>query len=58
MKANKNTQVEAEAVVYQTVNDFKNSILIVSVLVNLFILTTWLVIQASPTYGLVLVNYL
>lgn len=55
MKAHTNT---TETVTYQTANDFKNSILIVSVLVNLFILTTWLVVQASPYYAAQLVSYL
>ena len=33
----------------QTNNDFKNAVLIVSLLINLFVFTTWLVAKASPT---------
>lgn len=31
----------------QTTGDFKNSILVVSVFANLFVLTSWLVLQVS-----------
>jgi hypothetical protein len=40
----------------QTKEDLKNSVLIVSVLVNLFFLTGWLVLEASSTYALALVQ--
>lgn len=63
MKAYTNTQKIQEkvqkvttAVSATTLNDFKNSVLIVSVVANLFILTTMLVIQASPSYALSLVH--
>lgn len=36
-----------EAVIHQTVADFKNSTLIVSVFINVFVLTTWLVIAIN-----------
>lgn len=57
MKAHTNTHKTQEAaVVSTTMTDFKNATLIVSVVVNLFIITTLLVIQASPTYALGLVT--
>lgn len=58
---NKNTQRKAFqvgthheqilATVPYTAEDFKNSLLIVSVLVNLLVFTTWLVTQVSGTYA-------
>jgi len=40
----------------QTKEDVKNSVLIVSVLVNLFVFTAWLVIEATPNYTVALVS--
>jgi hypothetical protein len=40
----------------QTKEDLKNSVLIVSVLVNLFVLTGWLVIESSSNLALALVQ--
>lgn len=42
-----NTKIVDQAVLSQTTTDFKNSVLIVSVLANMFVLTSWLVIQVS-----------
>ena len=41
-----------------TQSDFKNAMLIVSLLVNLFVLTTWLVAKASSEYAAQLVTLL
>ena len=50
-------KVDAAALAY-TVADLKNSVLIVSVLVNLFVLTAWLVAKTSPVYAAQLVGIL
>lgn len=39
-------EAEVAAVVAVTNNDFRNATLIVSVFINVFVLTTWLVIEA------------
>lgn len=41
-----------------TFEDFKNSLLIVSILVNMFFLTGWLTIQVSQEYALVVAQSL
>lgn len=46
MKATQ-TQEEVATINAQTFGDFRNSVLIVSVLANLYVLTAWLVIQVS-----------
>ena len=51
MELETNTQAIA-----QTREDLKNSVLIVSVLVNLFLFTAWLVVEASPYVGFALVT--
>lgn len=57
MKTKTNTRKTQEvAAISTTMSDFKNAALIVSVLINLFVLTTVLVIQASPTFALGLVT--
>lgn len=43
---------------FQTREDVKNSVLIVSVLVNLFIFITWLVIETSPNHAVALISSL
>jgi hypothetical protein len=40
--------------VFQTSEDLKSALLIVSMTINLFLFTAWLVIQADPTLALVL----
>jgi hypothetical protein len=46
------------ASVTYTSQDFKNSLLIVSVAINLFILTLWLTTQVSQDYALSLAQYI
>ncbi|HRK40997.1 MAG TPA: hypothetical protein PLN95_02865 [Candidatus Saccharibacteria bacterium] len=53
---NTNTEVQERVAVFQTSEDLKSALLIVSVTVNLFIFTAWLVIQTDPTLALFLVN--
>jgi hypothetical protein len=53
-----NMAISPDAVVRQLGEDVRNSILVVSVLVNLFILIGWLVIQVSSRYDAALINYL
>lgn len=58
-KATKKSEaVSPEYVVKQLSNDVRNSVLVVSVLVNLFFLIGWLVIQVSTRYDAALINYL
>jgi hypothetical protein len=57
-KAAKKTPVSPEFIVHQLNEDVRNSILVVSVLVNLFFLIGWLVIQVSARYDAALINYL
>ena len=47
-----------EKVVHQLNEDVRNSILVVSLLTNAFILIGWLVIQVSTRYDAALINYL
>jgi len=52
------TAVSPEYVVKQLNEDVRNSILIVSVLINMFFLIGWLVIEISNRYDAALINYL
>jgi len=44
--------------VHRTADDFKHALLIVSILINLFGFTTWLVVQSSSSYAVAVANYL
>lgn len=57
-KQTKKSAVSPEYVVKQFNEDVRNSILVVSVLVNVFFLIGWLVIQVSNRYDAALINYL
>jgi hypothetical protein len=57
-KETKKTAVSPEYVVHQLNEDVRNSILVVSVLANVFFLIGWLVIQVSSRYDAALINYL
>lgn len=50
------TQIPERVAVFQTSEDLKTALLIVSVTVNLFLFTAWLVIQADPSVALVLLQ--
>jgi hypothetical protein len=54
----KTTAVSPEYVVKQLNEDVRNSVLVVSVLVNLFFLIGWLVIEVSNRYDAALINWL
>lgn len=54
----KTTVVSPEYVVKQLNEDVRNSVLVVSVLVNLFFLIGWLVIEVSNRYDAALINWL
>ena len=43
----KQTQEEVAAINGQTFSDFRNAVLVTSVLANLYVLTAWLVLQVS-----------
>lgn len=47
-----------DVVVHQLNEDVRNSILVVSLLANAFVLIGWLVIQVSTRYDAALINYL
>ncbi len=57
-KETKKTVVTPEYIVHQLNEDVRNSILVVSLLVNVFFLIGWLVIQVSSRYDAALINYL
>ncbi|HEX8389822.1 MAG TPA: hypothetical protein VF597_00160 [Candidatus Saccharimonadales bacterium] len=48
-----NTTTNEAVAVFQTSADLKSALLIVSLVVNLFLFTAWLVIQADPRVALV-----
>jgi hypothetical protein len=50
--------VSPDYVVHRLSDDARTSVLIVSVLANLFFLIGWLVIQVSNRYDAALINYL
>jgi hypothetical protein len=50
--------ISPDYVVRRLNEDVRNSILVVSVLVNLFVLIGWLVIQVSTRYDAALIYYL
>lgn len=51
-----NTQTVERVAILQTSEDLKTALLVVSMAVNLFIFTAWLLIQVDPTYALVLLQ--
>lgn len=53
---NTNTETIVRTAVFQTSEDLKTALLIVSAVVNLFIFTAWLVIAADPSLALVLIS--
>ncbi len=63
---NKSTATHKEAkadvapgyIVHQLGDDVRNSVLVVSLLINVFMLIGWLVIQVTTRYDTALVNYL
>ena len=57
-KTTKKSAVSPEFVVKQLNEDVRNSVLVVSIMVNLFFLIGWLVIQVSTRYDAALINYL
>ncbi len=57
-KTEKAEAVSPEFMVKALSNDVRNSVLVVSVLVNLFFLIGWLVVQVSTRYDAALINYL
>lgn len=50
------TALKENVAILQTEQDMKTALLIVSLMVNLFIFTAWLVIQADPTLALVILS--
>lgn len=52
------TAVSPDVVVHQLNEDVRNSVLVVSVLINLFVLISWLVIQVSSRYDAALIHYI
>jgi len=56
MSTQTNTQLSERVAVFQTSEDLKSALLIVSMAVNLFLFTAWLLIQVDPQYALVLLQ--
>lgn len=56
MTTKTNTQVPESIAVFQTSEDLKTALLVVSMAINLFLFTTWLVIQTDPSLALMLVS--
>lgn len=54
--AKTNTPVQERVALFQTSEDLKTALLFVSLTVNLFLFTAWLVIQADPGVALVLLQ--
>ena len=54
----KKAAVSPEFIVKQLNQDVRDSILVVSLLVNIFVLIGWLVVQVSTRYDAALINYL
>lgn len=52
------TSVTPEYMVHQLNNDVRNAVLVVSLMVNVFMLTSWLVIMVSNRYDVALISYL
>lgn len=52
------TAAETSVVASSMTQDLKNSILIVSVVANLFIFTTWVMLQVTTQYDSQLANFL
>ena len=49
-----NTNTTTRPAIFQTSEDLKTALLIVSVSINLFLFTAWLVIQTDPRYAALL----
>ena len=49
--AKANTNTTERVAVFQTSEDLKTALLIVSLGINLFVFTAWLVIQTDPRYA-------
>lgn len=56
MTTKTNTKLLETNAVLQTSEDLKTALLVVSMTVNLLIFTAWLVVQADPSYALVLLQ--
>lgn len=54
--AKTNIEAPERVAVFQTSEDLKTALLFVSLTVNLFLFTAWLVIQADPSVTLVLLQ--
>jgi len=52
--AKANTKNLERAAIFQTSEDVKTALLIVSVSINLFLFTAWLVIQTDPRFAFLL----
>lgn len=56
MTTKTNTHVPDSPAVFQTSEDLKTALLVVSMAINLFVFTAWLVIQTDPRLALLLVS--
>lgn len=51
------TKVDEPSAVAQTERDFKNSVLMVSIFVNMFMLCLWIAVQTTSQYDAALVEF-
>jgi hypothetical protein len=51
-------KIEVTDATFQTANDLKTAVLIVSVLANVAIFTVWLLVQLTPRYDAVMTTWL
>lgn len=56
MSTKTNTDTQEKVALFQTSEDLKTALLIVSGTVNLFLFTAWLLIQVDPNLALVLLK--
>ena len=49
--AKANTNTAQSTAIFQTSEDLKTALLIVSLSINLFVFTAWLVVQTDPRYA-------
>ena len=50
------TNINERVAIFQTSEDLRTALLIVSLTINLFLFTAWLVVQADPNLALVLLQ--
>ena len=57
-KSNKTSTLQPEVVVRQLSRDLRDSILVISVLINAYVFIAWLVLQVTTRFDAALISYL